>query len=187
MIAEFLQAQAPNRRGWRLPLDHSQPRVAAEASQAAHAFIGPTSRYAIRAQAELLGARLQPPEVAYRCATSVAVQAGRLQMHGLRMSALAWAGRHALACVQPAAAAAHAIEAIALWAESAPDDSSITDVWLAAVQCLSADCDARAASVLRGAAEWIAATARERVPDPFRESFLHCQPANRALLSRAGA
>ncbi len=171
----------------RLALDRSQPRVAAVALQAAQGFIIESSRYAIRGQAALLGARLQEPDAAYRCATEVALQAGRLQMQGLRMSALAWAGRHALACGLPAAAAAHAVEALALWPEYAPDDSTIAEVWLAAVDCLTATGDPRAASVLQAAAGWIAATARDRVPEVFRDSFLHRHHANRVLMARAAS
>ncbi len=169
----------------RLALDHCQPRVAAAALLAAKAYIIASSRYAIRGQADLLGARLLEPEAAYRCATEVAQQAGRLQMQGLRMSALAWAGRHALACRLPAAAAAHAVEALSLWPDYAPNESSIAEVWLAAVDCLTAAGDPRAAGVLEAAAGWIAATARDRVPEPFRDSFLHRHHANRALLVRA--
>lgn len=169
----------------RLALDHSQPKVAAEALQAAQGYIVASSRYAIRGQADLLGARLLEPDAAYRCATAVALQAGRLQMQGLRMSALAWAARHALACGLPAAAAAHAVEALSLWPEHASDDCSIAEIWLAAVDCLTAAGDGRAGGVLQAAAGWIAATARDRVPESFRDSYLHRHQANRALMARA--
>jgi len=133
----------------------------------------------------LLGARLLEPDAAYRCATAVALQAGHLQMQGLRMSALAWAARHALACRLPAAAAAHAVEALSLWPEYASDDSSIAEIWLAAVDSLTAAGDGRAGGVLQAAAGWIAATARDRLPESFRDSYLHRHPANRALMARA--
>ncbi|HEY5324010.1 MAG TPA: hypothetical protein VIK58_14380, partial [Caldimonas sp.] len=104
---------------------------------------------------------------------------------GVRMTALAWAARHALACGREAEAVAHALEALALWPEHAPDPGSIAEVWLAAVDCLDAAGDARAEGVLRTAVDWIAAAHRDRVPEPFRESFLHRNGVHRALMARA--
>jgi len=171
----------------RSALDRSQSGAAAEALHAAQGFIIASTRYAIRGQAALLGARLQEPDAAYRAATAVALEAGRLQMQGLRMTALAWAARHALACRLEAVASAHAVEALALWPEHAPDNGTIAEVWLSAVECLGAARDPRAGAVLQAAAAWIAATARERVPEPFRDSFMNRNAFNRDLLARAAA
>ena len=79
----------------------------------------------------------------------------------------------------------HSLEALALWPEHAPDHSSIAEVWLAAVECLDAAGDPRAESVLCTAVDWIAAAHRDRVPEPFRESFLHRNGVHRALMARA--
>ena len=171
----------------RSALDQSEPRLAGAALQDAGGFIIPSTRYAVRGQAALLGARLLEPAAAYRAATAVALEAGRLQMEGLRMTALAWAARHALACGLQPAAVAHALEALALWPEHAPEQSSIAEVWLAAVECLDAAGDARAPGVLRTAAAWIAGVHRDRVPEPYRDSFLHRNRVHRALLLRAAA
>jgi len=169
----------------RAALDQAEARLAGEALRDADGFIIASTRYAIRGQATLLGARLLEPEAAYRSATTVAREAARLQMEGLRMTALAWAARHALACGREAEAVAHALEALALWPEHAPDPGSIAEVWLAAVDCLDAAGDARAEGVLRTAVDWIAAAHRDRVPEPFRESFLHRNGVHRALMARA--
>jgi hypothetical protein len=40
----------------------------------------------------------------------------------------------------------------------------------------------RAAELLDAGQEWIHRTARENVPEPFRDSFLHRNPVNRELL-----
>ena len=108
--------------------------LAAEALQAAQGFIIASTRYAVRGQAALLGARLLEPEAAYRAATAVAREAGRLQMQGLRMTALA-CGRAPCARLRARRRrrSAHALEALALWPEHAPDDVYIAEVWLAAV------------------------------------------------------
>jgi tetratricopeptide (TPR) repeat protein len=171
----------------RSALDQGKPRMAGEALQDAQGCMIASTRYAVRGQAALLGSRLLPPDAAYPSAIAVAREAGRLQMEGLRMAALASAARHALACGLEAAAVAHALEALALWPEHAPDAVCIAEVWLAAVECLDAAGDPRADGVLQTAAAWITAAHRERVPEPFRESFLHRHAVNRALMARAAA
>jgi hypothetical protein len=170
----------------RSALDRGQRGVAAEALAAARDFILPSTRFAVRAQATLLAGRLDDPDAAYRSAAAVAHEAARLQVHGVRIDALTCAARAALACGRPSVAATHAVEAVGAWPESAPDGLYIGEVWLAAVECLEATADARAAPVLREATEWIRATARDRVPDAFRDSFLHRNPFNRDLLVRRG-
>ena len=167
----------------RSALEQSRPRIAAVALQAAGECIGPSTRYAVRGHAALCGARLQEPEAAYLAAAEVAAEAGRLQMQGLRMHALAAAATHALACGLAPVAATHAVEAMALWPEHAADDLYVGAVWLAAVDALQAAGDPRAAAVQSSACDWIAATARDRVPAAFRESFLHRNAVNRALIA----
>ena len=120
-------------------------------------FIIDSTRYAVRAQAALLAAQLQEPEAAYASALEVAREAGRLHMMGLRIDALVFAARAAQACGRPAVASTHALEALGLWPEHAPDALYIGDVWLAALE--SSSDAAAAAAILDAARRWIEAAA----------------------------
>jgi hypothetical protein len=57
--------------------------------------------------------------------------------------------------------------------------------WLHIARALQAGGDARAEAVRRDGVDWLQRTAREQVPEPFRDSFLQRNPVNRALLSLA--
>jgi len=168
--------------GARLAFEQSHRDAAARSLALAEAI--QATRFPVRAQARLLAARLEEPEAAYRIATAVALDAGRLQVHGVRMDALACAARLALACGHPGVAATHAAEALALWPEHRPDSLYIGEVWRAAVDSLDAAGDPRAATVLAVAVAWIRSTLRTHVAAEFHESFLNRNPANLALLAR---
>ena len=161
--------------------------AASEALQAAETFIIPSTRYGVRAQAALLACELMEPAAAYAAANDVALEAGRLQMLGVRMDALVCAARFALAGGRKAVAATHAVEALALWPEHMPDSLYIGEVWRVAAESFAEVEPRRAAAVLATAARWITATALERVPDEFRDSFRHRNPSNRQLLAKAGS
>jgi len=168
----------------RMALAQGQRGAAVDALTAAGAFIIDSTRYAVRAQAALLAGQLEDPEVAYSGAMQVAREAGRLHMMGVRIDALVCAARAATAGGRPAVAASHALEALGLWPEHAPDGLYIGEVWLAALDSID---DASASnSILGDAVRWITATAA-RLPDEFREAFIDRNPFNRALLTRAAA
>ena len=169
----------------RCALAQNDAAGVARTLDAARALTSGTARYATLAQAALLASRLAEPAEAYRVATKILLEAGRRQMQGVRMAALASAARSALACNQTAVAVGHAVEALALWLEHVPDDFYIGEVWVAAVESLRAAGDSRADAVLAISCEWIRATARDRVPEPFRDSFLKRNPSNGALLVAA--
>ena len=169
----------------RSALEQGQRGVAAEALEAANSFIIASTRFTVRAQAKLLACRLQEPDAAYRSAAAVALEAGRLQVHGVRMDALACLARFALASGHKGVAAAHAIEALSLWPEHGPDGFYIGEIWLAVAESLKAGGDPRAEAVVDTAAGWIARAARAHVPAEFRDSFLSRNPYNRALLALA--
>jgi tetratricopeptide (TPR) repeat protein len=58
------------------------------------------------------------------------------------------------------------------------------ELWLHAARALQAAGDADGARrVVQEGLDWLHHTAREQVPESFRESFLHRNPANRALLA----
>jgi hypothetical protein len=60
------------------------------------------------------------------------------------------------------------------------------ELWLHAARALQAAGDAAAAQrVLQEGLGWLHHTAHEQVPESFRESFLHRNPVNRALLALA--
>jgi len=169
----------------RCALAQSQPAVSADALGAARALLSTSARYAAYAQAELLAAHCAEPEAAYRIATDVVLQAGGRQMQGVRMAALAFAARSALACGHATVAVGHAVEALALWPEHVPDDFYIGEVWLAAAESLHAAHDPRLVDVLGSATAWVASTAREKVPEEFRDSFLNRNAFNRELIAMA--
>lgn len=168
----------------RAALAQGRRDAAAEALAAADAYIIDSTRYAVRAQAALLSGSLQAPELAYANAIEVAREAGRLHMMGVRIDALVWAARAAIASGRPAVAATHALEALGLWPEHAPDGLYIGEVWLTAVES-GADAGGSTA-LLAGAARWIEATAA-RLPEEFRTAFRDRNPVNRLLLARAGS
>ena len=168
----------------RTALTQGRRDAAKEALAVAGTFIIDSTRYAVRAQAALLGAQLQEPEAAYASALEVAREAGRLHMMGLRIDALVFAARAARACGRTAVASTHALEALGLWPEHAPDALYVGDVWLAAAE--SSSDAAAAAAILEPARRWIEAAAG-RLPEEFRASFRDRNPANRELLARAGS
>jgi hypothetical protein len=168
----------------RTALAQGRRDAAKEALAVAGTFIIDSTRYAVRAQAALLGAQLQEPEAAYASALEVAREAGRLHMMGLRIDALVFAARAARACGRTAVASTHALEALGLWPEHAPDALYVGDVWLAAAE--SSSDAAAAAAILEPARRWIEAAAG-RLPEEFRASFRDRNPANRELLARAGS
>lgn len=59
------------------------------------------------------------------------------------------------------------------------------DLWLHAGRALAAADDGRAGQVLARGRQWVLDTAQHHVPEPFRDSFLQRNPANRELLSLA--
>ena len=60
------------------------------------------------------------------------------------------------------------------------------ELWLHCGRALIAAGDAaHAREVLAQGRDWLHSTAREQVPEPFRDSFLHRNPANRELLALA--
>lgn len=169
----------------RSALGQGKPRTAEAALDVARPLIGDAGRYGPRAKFALMEAAIAEPDVGYAAASAVALEAGRRDARGLRMAALAYAARCALACGHVAVGVAHAVEALALWPEHVPDDFYIGEVWLICYECLHAAGDARRDPMLRTAAEWIEATARERVPREFQESFRHRNTHNRDLLAAA--
>jgi DNA-binding SARP family transcriptional activator len=59
------------------------------------------------------------------------------------------------------------------------------ELWLHAGRALLAAADPQATTVLAQGCDWVRTTAQEHVPEPFRDAFLHRNPANRELLELA--
>jgi hypothetical protein len=72
-----------------------------------------------------------------------------------------------------------------LMAEACPGLTYRGVVWHALIDVLEPHDATLGRIIVHSAADWIFRTAAERVPAPFRESFLHRNPANAFLLARA--
>ena len=131
--------------------------------------------------------RLEPHAAVARC-DDVARLAGELEFVGVAMRANLLRAFALHRAHQSAAAAALLRELLPRLAQSQPADMYLPDAWWIAHQVFSA-CGAidDAAMALARATAWIRQVALPHVPDPFRDSFLHRNPTNRALLSAAGA
>jgi hypothetical protein len=90
----------------------------------------------------------------------------------------AQAGRHGLA-------ASHAREALRRLRDTSPTTLYRGEVWLAAAQAMEVTAPQERAQVLQTASQWIRETAHHRVPEEFRDSFLHRNPVNRDMLTLA--
>ena len=86
--------------------------------------------------------------------------------------------------VDPAAARQDALCALEIATEVGPVLSYRGELWLHCARALQAAGDtAHSAAVLAEGQAWVRKTAAEHVPDEFRESFLHRNPTNAALLA----
>jgi tetratricopeptide (TPR) repeat protein len=88
------------------------------------------------------------------------------------------AGRHDLA-------ASHAREALRRLRDTSPTTLYRGEVWLGAAQAMQVTAPQERAQVLQTASQWVRDTANHRVPEEFRDSFLHRNPFNRDLLALA--
>jgi tetratricopeptide (TPR) repeat protein len=86
----------------------------------------------------------------------------------------------------PARARREALAALAL-AERGLGNTVLlpAELWLHAGRALLAADDPRGIEVVAQGRDWVASTARNEVPEPFREGFLRRNPANRELLALA--
>lgn len=80
------------------------------------------------------------------------------------------------------AAAASARAALNALAQRAPDGVYRGRIWAQCLPALAAVGDTRHAALLEAARAWVEATARQAVPEPFRDGFGRRHPAHRLLL-----
>jgi DNA-binding SARP family transcriptional activator len=126
-----------------------------------------------------------PSDEAYALACALRTDAQARQMPNLLMEAEARCAAAAARAGRHEAAAAHAREALARLREVLPINVYRGEIWRDAAAGLAVAAPDERDALLASAAAWIHATARERVPAEFRDSFLHRNPVNRELLTLA--
>jgi DNA-binding SARP family transcriptional activator len=122
------------------------------------------------------------PTDALAALRAVAEDAARVQHQGTVLAAHIRASRIAADC-DPPMAARHARRALDLAAQRQSTALMPAERWLQPARAFiaSGDREQALALVTQGQA-WLHATARDQMPDAFRESFLHRNPVNRDLL-----
>jgi DNA-binding SARP family transcriptional activator len=91
----------------------------------------------------------------------------------------------ALALGHAAEAARHARQLALLADTEGTDDVYRGEAWLAAHRALVPVDPPLAEAVIERAGRWVRETAQQHVPEPFRDSFVHRNPVNAALLATA--
>lgn len=181
-VAVWLVARAHLQLGL---LRQSLGQPARECYEQALRMAPPTGRPLAFMHASLALADLDGGDAGYARAIEVDRQALAGEYSGMRIVAQAALARIALADRAPQRAALHAREAIALLAQTDPDETYRGDIWLAAYRALAAVDDPHAQDVLKSAVAWIRQVAEQAVPPEFRDSFLNRNPVNRELLTLA--
>jgi DNA-binding SARP family transcriptional activator len=128
---------------------------------------------------------LEPGVAAARC-RHYAQRAEELEMLGVAQKARLFEIDALLRNGDASGAAACAGEVRARLAQCRPVDMHWPEVpWLLAQAFEANGDDALAAEQLQAAAHWLREEALQRVPEPFRDAFLHRQPVNQAVLAMA--
>ena len=127
----------------------------------------------------------QEAEAALQQLDEVRREAQALQHEGTVLATLVRAAGIA-AELDPTAAAQHARAALALSARRQSTMLLPAELWLHCARALHAAGDTdQAAQLLVTGRDWLQRTAREQVPEPFRDSFFNRNPVNAALLALA--
>jgi tetratricopeptide (TPR) repeat protein len=134
----------------------------------------------------LVATALVAPQEGEALASSLAVWAGERERLGLALAAHGRTARCALAQGSWERAVPQLEAALRLAREVQPDLYYLPELWWTAAQVYAAaGLTEQRREVVQTGAQWIARVAREQVPDPFRESFLHRNPINAQLLQWA--
>lgn len=134
----------------------------------------------------LFATRLVPAEEGEAMAASLALWASQRERYGVALAGHVRAGACALSLGAPQRALPHAQAALQLARTYLPDSFYLAEAWLVAAQTMGAlghDADARHAA--HAGLAWVMAAHDAHVPMEFRDSFLHRNPVNRALLALA--
>jgi tetratricopeptide (TPR) repeat protein len=155
------------------------------AFERAAALLGQGARALSRHRLALARCTVLDPADALATAGEVLDAATAAQRVGLMVGARTRLCQAAFALGHAAEAARHARQLATLADGDGSDDVYRVEVWLAAQRALATTDPALAAAVLAKASAWLERTARDHVPEPFRDSFMHRNPVNRELLSLA--
>ncbi len=138
--------------------------------------------------AGLFATRMVPPDEGEALATSLAAWAGVRERQGLALAGHVRAAACALALGASRRAQPHAEAALHLARDRQPDSFYLPELWLVAGRVEAALGHAAAARHLwqQGVA-WVRRVADSQVPGGFRESFLHRNEINAALLAAVAA
>ena len=152
---------------------------------AAAAAIDADARPDLRLALSIDLAATAEPEQALRQLDEVRAQAERFGHLGAALAAHIRAAATA-ATVDPPRARTEALKALSLARERQTVALVPAELWLHCGRALVAAGDtAKAAEVVSQGHAWLHSTAREQVPEPFRDSFLQRNPVNRELLALA--
>jgi DNA-binding SARP family transcriptional activator len=126
-----------------------------------------------------------PADEALALAQRLRAEAATRQLPNLVLEAEARCAQAAMRAGLHEQAAAHAREALRRLRDTSPTNLYRGEIWLAAAEALASTAPEGRAAVLRAAETWIRSTAQLRVPESYRDSFLHRNPVNRELLTLA--
>jgi len=193
-----MDAQAPlasrvqyARLNWRYALRTGASSSAVEAARHALAAqcagIGDGERPDLRLPLQIELAQGAEPALALSQLDQVRREAERIGHLGTVLAVRIRAAEAAIV-VDPRRARQEALAALSLAQERSTLVLLPAELWLHCGRALAAGGDAgHGAEVLVQGRDWLHATAREQVPEPFRDSFLHRNPVNRELLACAAA
>ncbi len=134
----------------------------------------------------LFATRLVPAEEGEAMAASLAVWAGGRERYGVALAGHVRAGACALSLGASERALRHAQAALQLVRGYLPDSFYLPEVWLVAAQAMAAlGLKAEARRATHEGQVWVRGVCAAHVPVEFRDSFLHRNPVNRALLALA--
>lgn len=184
--AELVRAKALQMRA-RLKAALGQ-RAGALLDEALRIAQAQSGRRTLRASIVLDHALTLEPAAALAAARAIVAEGERLDLPGTALAGHVRAAQFAVAARSAADAVAHARAALAIGEDIAPNDLYPAERWLHAWRAFAlAGNDAEAAAALRQGADWVHATARDRVPEPFRDSFVRANPVNQQLVRAAAA
>jgi DNA-binding SARP family transcriptional activator/tetratricopeptide (TPR) repeat protein len=157
----------------------------APALERAASHVGQRGRPLSHCRLLLLRCTVLDPADALAAAGEVLDAAMASQRLGVMVAARTRLCQASLALGHVAEATRHARQLASLAQSDGSDDLYRAEVWLTAYRALIQSDPQRAEIVLRTALKWLRETARNHVPELFRDSFLHRNPVNRDLLALA--
>ena len=148
--------------------------------------LAPDRRDIYHRLATLFASAVLPADEGESLATGLAAWASVHQRHGLALAGHVRAAGCALAQGAARRAVPHVEAALHLAQAHEPDSFYLPELWLVAGRVLVAIDDLEAArTALAEGQAWLTRVHLEHVPAAFRNSFLHRNPVNRALLALA--